>query len=64
MEMNDLWMKEHCSVYDISYSYNKDKAFSSLLTSYPGDKSENLSKITGFTYPVRMRHTKFRCGWV
>jgi len=51
MEMNDLWMKEHCSVYDISY-YNNDKAFSSLLISNPGDKSENLSKITGFTYPV------------
>jgi len=45
---------------------HNDKMFPTncLMASYPGDKSVNSSKITGFAYPVRMHHTKFRCGWV
>ncbi len=46
--------KEH-SVYD-------GVMLRKALTSYPGDKSVNSSKITSFAYTAQMRHTKFRCG--
>ncbi len=47
--------KEHYSVYD-------GVMLLKALTSYPGDKSVNSSKITSFAYPARMRLTNSDAG--